>query len=77
MTKQEVRQSKDKALEQIKTFLKSENVNAQFNDRSGNYYSQDKFIVTWNAYYKGMLCEYKIEKCDAFYSAYSGHSAIY
>ena len=77
MTDKEIKESKRKAFEQIKEFLRVNDVDGQFAKRSGDYYSNEKFIVTWNANYKGMLCEYGIDKCDAGYEALSGYKAIY
>jgi hypothetical protein len=77
MTDKEIKESKRKAFEQIKEFLRVNDVDGQFAKRSGDYYSNEKFIVTWNANYKGMLCEYGIDKCDAAYEALSGYKAIY
>ena len=74
---EEIKESKKAALKKIKQFLEAENVDSQFNDRSGEYYSSDKFIVTWNANYKGILSEFSIDKCDSFYASYSGYKAIY
>lgn len=77
MTDKEIKESKQKAFEKIKEFLRVNDVDGQFAGRSGDYYSNEKFIVTWNANYKGMLCEYGIDKCDAAYAAISGYKAIY
>lgn len=77
MTDKEIKESKRLALEKIIELLRVEDVDGQFAKRSGDYYSNEKFIVTWNAYYKGMLCEYGIDKCDGGYTALSGYKAIY
>lgn len=77
MTDKEIKESKQKALEKIKELLRVNDVDGQFAKRSGDYYSNEKFIVTWNANYRGMLCEYGIDKCDAAYTALSGYKAIY
>jgi hypothetical protein len=77
MTDKEIKESKQKALEKIKELLRVNDVDGQFAKRSGDYYSNEKFIVTWNANYRGMLCEYGIDKCDAAYTAFSGYKAIY
>lgn len=77
MTDKEIKESKRKALEKIKELLRVDDVDAQFAKRSGDYYSNEKFIVTWNANYQGMLCEYGIDKCDQAYAAISGYKAIY
>lgn len=77
MTDKEIKESKQKALEKIKELLRVNDVDGQFSGRSGDYYSNDKFIVTWNANYMGMLCEYGIDKCDAAYTALSGYKAIF
>lgn len=70
----EVSESRAKALARIKEILNkgTGNVDVQFTDRSGDYYSSDKFIVTWTGNYKGMPSEFGVDKTDAFYEAYSG-----
>lgn len=77
MTAEEIKKSKANALEKIKQFLDASDVDGQFADRDGNYYSKDKFIIQWNANYKGMLCEFTIDKTDTFYADFSGYKAIY
>jgi len=76
-TAKQIKESKKAALEKIKQFLEAEVVDAQFADRTGAYHSSDKFIVTWNANWKGIPSEFSIDKCDSFYAAYSGYKAIY
>lgn len=76
-TTKQIKESKKAALEKIKQFLDAENVDTQFADRTGAYYSNDKFIVTWNASWNGVPSEFAIDKCDSFYTAYSGYKAIY
>jgi len=76
-TAKQIKESKKAALEKIKQFLEAEDVDAQFADRTGAYHSSDKFIVTWNANWKGIPSEFSIDKCDSFYAAYSGYKAIY
>lgn len=70
----DVAASRAKALARIKEILNkgTGNIDTQFTDRSGNYYSSDKFIVTWTGNYKGMPSEFGVDKTDAFYEAYSG-----
>jgi hypothetical protein len=68
--------SKREAFEKVKKFLDAEDVDAQFSDRTGAYYSSDKFIITWKGNYKEMAAEYGIDKTDAFYASYSGFKAI-
>lgn len=77
MTNKEIKESKQKALDKIKEYLRVNDVDGQFAGKSGDYYSNEKFIVTWNANYMGMLCEYGIDKCDAAYAALSGYKAIF
>lgn len=72
-----IRESKDKALRKIKEYLDSEDVDSQFKDLNGGYYSKDKFLVTWIGNWRGMASEFGIDKCDNFYSAISGNKAIY
>ncbi|UOB18598.1 hypothetical protein [Abyssalbus ytuae] len=76
-TIQQIRESKKSALDQIKKFLDAENVEEQFKDRSGDYYSKDKFLVTWYANWKGIPSEFGIDKTDQFYARYSRYKAIY
>lgn len=76
-SKQQIRESRDRALTEIEKFLVSEDVNGQFDSRSGDYYSKDKFIVTWKANHLGYAAEHGIHKVDSFYSAYSGNKAIW
>lgn len=76
-TAKQIKESKKTALEKIKQFLEAEDVDTQFANRTGEYHSSDKFIVTWNDKWKGILCEFSIDKCDSFYSSFSGYKAIY
>ncbi len=74
---QVVGKSKAEALARIIQYLDSDDIEGQFDSRTGEYNSKDKFLVTWNANYKGIPSEFSIDKCDSFYKAYSGCSAIY
>ncbi len=76
-TNKQIQESKVKALEQIRKYLDAENVDDQFNDRDGGYYSKDKFIVSWKGNHNGFAKEFSIDKTDAFYASYSGYKAIY
>lgn len=76
-TAKEIKQSKHVALEQIKKFLDAEDVDGQFKDRTGNYHSSEKFIVSWTANWKGIPSEFSIDKTDSFYGSCSGYKAIY
>src|SRR3990172_67786 len=76
-TAKEVKESKLKAFAKIKEYLDAENVDAQFDDRSGDYYAKDKFLVSWSANWNGIPAEYSIDKVDSFYGAMSGNKAIY
>lgn len=76
-TAKEINESKKAAFEKIKQFLEAENVDQQFDSKNGEYYSSDKFIVTWNANWKGIPSEFSIDKCDSFYASFSGKKAIY
>lgn len=76
MDPKEIKESKARALSKIKEILDGGNVDEQFKNRSGNYYSNEKFIVTWFGNYKGMLCEFGLDKCDEFYKMYSGYAGI-
>lgn len=73
----EIKKSKQEALQKIKQYLDAEDVEAQFEKRSGDYYSSEKFIVSWKANHHGMPSEKSIDKCDSFYQSYSGAKAIY
>lgn len=77
MTPQEIKKSKADALDKIRAYLGADDVDGQFSGISGGYYSNDKFIVVWNGYWKGILAEFSINKCDSFYTAYSGYKATY
>jgi hypothetical protein len=76
-TQSEIRESRQLALEQIKKFLDADDVNGQFNDRSGEYHSADKFIVSWKGNYNRMPSEFSIDKVDSFFNRISGSSSIY
>lgn len=69
--------SRKQALRKIIEILDKGDIEGQFADRTGDYHSKDKFIVTWNGNWNGIPSEYKVEKCDAFYTAYSGYKAVY
>ncbi len=71
-----IKKSKQEALDKITAFLDAPDVEAQFDKISGDYHSKDKFIVTWNDNWKGIPSEFAIDKCDSFYSSYSGSKAI-
>lgn len=75
-TAKQIKESWQKALEQIKIYLDTDNIEEQFNDRNGNYYSNDKFLVSWVCNYKGFPHEVSIDKCDSFYFSYSGAKCI-
>lgn len=76
-TAKQIKESRKAALEKIKQFLEAENVDEQFADKTGAYYSSDKFIVVWIGYWNGIPSEYSIYKCDGFYTEYSGYKFIY
>ena len=71
-----VKESREKALEQIKQYLNSEDIEGQFEDKNGDYYSSDKFIVSWSVNYQGFPHEMSIDKVDGFYTVYSGAKCI-
>lgn len=73
----EVQQSRKAALEKIKLYLDTEDVEGQFTNIDGDYYSKDRFLVSWNGTYNLMLAEFSLNKCDSFYKAYSGHACTY
>lgn len=79
-TAKQIRESKQKALEKIKEILNNEIdgfIDELFTERDGDYYSSDKFIITYNSNYKGIPSEFSIDKTDSFYAVYSGYKAIY
>lgn len=79
-TPKQTKKSKLKALEKIKEILNNEIdgfIDELFIERDGDYYSKDKFIITYNSNYKGIPSEFSIDKTDNFYAAYSGYKAIY
>lgn len=73
---QKVKDSRQKALEQIKIYLDSEDIEGQFENKSGEYYSSDKFIVSWSTNYKGFPYQISIDKVESFYSNMSGAKCI-
>lgn len=72
-----INQSRVDALTRIKKILSTGNPDEQFSKVSGNYYSNDKFIVFWLGNWQGMPVEYSIDKASAFYSTISRYKAIY
>ncbi|MEN6622738.1 MAG: hypothetical protein ABFD50_14460, partial [Smithella sp.] len=60
MTPQEKKKSKADALDKIRAYLEVDDVDGQCSGISGGYYSNDKFIVVWNGYWKGILAEFSI-----------------
>ncbi|MCC3836255.1 hypothetical protein [Vibrio parahaemolyticus] len=73
----EVAESRAKALEKIKHYLGAADIEGQFSNLDGNYYSSEKFLVTWSGNHQGIPAEFKIEKCDPAYQAMSGFCCIY
>lgn len=76
-SKEKIEASKQEALEKIKTYLEAEDVDAQFSNITGAYHSSDKFLVVHIGNWNKIPSEFSIDKCDAFYTAYSGYKAIY
>lgn len=76
MSAKKVKESRQKALEQIKQYLDSEDIEGQFTNKSGNYYSSNKFIVSWNVNYKGFPHEVSIDKCESMYTGMTGAKCI-
>lgn len=62
----QIKESRQKALEQIKVYLDSDNIENQFLDRNGDYYSNNKFIVSWICNYNNFPHEVSIDKVDSF-----------
>lgn len=73
----EISKSRKEALSKIIEVLDNGDVDSQFKDNNGEYYSSDKFLLVWKGNYKGMPSEMRIDKTDSFYSNYSGYKAIY
>ncbi|MBT0607621.1 hypothetical protein [Aequorivita echinoideorum] len=73
----QIADSRKKAYLKIQKILDAGEVDKQFSHLSGEYYSSDKFIVTWMGFYRGIPSEFRISKCDSFYAAFSGYQAIY
>jgi hypothetical protein len=71
-----IKETREKALKRIKEYLEVEDVERQFEDRNGDYYSNDKFIVAWAVNYKGFPYQMSIDKVDDFYSKVSGARCI-
>lgn len=76
-SKQEIAVSKKNAFDEIVKILQVGDIEKQFEGRSGDYHSQDKFIVSWIDNYKGMPSEFSLDLTDSFYSSYSGNKCIY
>lgn len=73
--RKEVIESRKNALLKIKDMLSAENVESQFDGKSGDYYSSDKFIVTWIGNWNGIPSEFSIDKTDSLFSSF-GNKAI-
>ena len=67
-TTKEIKESRAKALETIKNYLDSDNIEQQFENISGDYYSNEKFIVSWLCNHNGFPHEVTIDKVDLSYS---------
>lgn len=76
MPAKKVKESRQKALEQVKTYLNSEDIEGQFENINGDYYSNDKFLVSWFTNYNGFPHEVTIDKVDEFYKSMSGAKCI-
>jgi len=72
-----IAESRRKALEKIVIILDKGDIDSQFSDRSGDYYSEEKFIVTWSGNYNGVPSEYGLDLTDSFFSAVMGPKCIY
>jgi hypothetical protein len=75
-TAKQIKESRKKALEQIKTYLDAEDIEGQFDDRKGDYYSNDKFIISYLCNHNGFPHEISIDKTDSFYTSFSGAKCI-
>lgn len=60
----EIKNSRKEALKEIEKFLEVEDVDKQFDNRSSDYYSNDKFIVSWKGNYNGMKVQYSLDKSE-------------
>lgn len=79
-TPKQIKESKLKALEKIKEILNHETdgfIDELFNERTGDYYSKDKFIISYNSNWKGIPSEFSIDKSVEFYKKISGYGAVY
>lgn len=61
-----VKESRQQALEKIKEILDKGEVEEQFKNKSGDYYSNDKFIVSYNVNYSGFPHEVSIDLDNSF-----------
>lgn len=73
----QIKESRNQALNKIIELLSSENIESQFEGLSGDFYSKDKFIVTWLGHWNHIPAEYSLNKTDSFYKSYSGYAATY
>lgn len=73
----QISDSRKKALLKIEEILDKGNPDQAFEDVSGEYYSKEKFIVSWIGNRNGFAHEYSIDKCDSFYQSISGFACIY
>jgi hypothetical protein len=72
----EIKKSRKEALEKIKQYLDNEDIEGQFDDRSGDYYNSEKFLVSWNCNHNGFPHEISIDKVDSLYRGMSGAKCI-
>ncbi len=72
-----IRKSRAAALEKVTEILEKGDIDAQFADRNGDYYSKDKFLVVWSGNHQGMAAEFSLCKTDSVYKGMTGYAAIY
>lgn len=75
-TSKQIKDSREEALKVIEDILDKGDVNEQFKDRGRDYYSKDKFIVSWKVNHNDFPYEVSIDLTDSFYSEYSGAKCI-
>lgn len=73
----QIRESRAKALEKIKEYLESENIEIQFENLDTNFYGKERFLVSWISLYKSIPAEYSINLTDASYRFLSGYCCTY
>lgn len=73
----QISESRKEALKKVVSILDKGNPDKFFSNNSGEYYSEDRFLLVFKGNYKGMPSEYRIDKTDPMYASMSGNKAIY